>query len=75
MGKLKIKKPVKKAGSNQKHCHLAKLKEHDTKDDPLNKLEENFRKNVEEKGIEASSFHFKEVLGSFFIFIFSFKNY
>ena len=50
----KIKKPVKKEGSSQKRYNLVKLKASDTKDTLVEKLEENFRDNVEEKSIDAS---------------------
>ena len=64
IAKLKIKIAVKKAGSSQKRFNLVKLKERDTKDALVKKLEENFQDNVEEMGIEASWLRFKKkVLG------------
>ena len=65
IAKLKIKIAVKKAGSSQKRFNLVKLKERDTEDVLVKKLEENFRENVEEMGIEASWLRFKKkVLGA-----------
>ena len=60
MAKLKIKISVKKVGSSHKRFNLVRLKERDTKDVLLKKLEENFRDNVDEMGIKASWLHFKE---------------
>ena len=65
IAKLKIKIAVKKAGSSQKRFNLVKLKERDTKDALVKKLEDNFQDNVEEIGIEASWLRFKKkVLGA-----------
>ena len=50
IAKLKIKVAVKKAGSSQKRFNLVKLKERDTKDALVKKLEDNFQDNVEEMG-------------------------
>ena len=51
-------------GSSQKRSNLVKLKERDTKDILVKKLEESFRDNVEEMGIEASWLRFKEALSA-----------
>ena len=65
IAKLRIKIAVKKAGSSHKRFNLVKLKDRDTKDTLVKKLEENFQDNVEEMGIEASWFRFKKkVLGA-----------
>ena len=65
IAKLKIKIAVKKAASSQKRFNLVKLKERDTKDVLVKKLEENFQDNVEEMRIEASWLRFKKkVLGA-----------